>query len=310
MQTREHLSPLRAKKDFAEWASLFSGKIFVKIAAYVDESGRYDKTGQLTGAGQIVVSGWVDWVENWTTFCGQWQSILNKNDAPYFHFAEWAYASYILRSGKEPSSSFSKNPYRKWPLEKLDAFLYELAAVAGGGQKIFVGGFISTRDFSEAKKHPAFSRFAPASDPYQACLNQFFLSFSNEVQQQWQYWKEPVSFFFDKNDDAEWNHAILDAFGAAQKKDARIAELSFVNGKIPPHLPLQAADMICGRNRQLAANFTDPKILMNPSKLDDLLIKPSYLRATLAWKMSVRAEHFSMLSLRHGNYPWRNKNQP
>jgi hypothetical protein len=59
MQTKQK-SPARAKKEFAEWASLFSGKIFVKIAAYLDESGSHDKTGKEKNSGQIVVCGWVD----------------------------------------------------------------------------------------------------------------------------------------------------------------------------------------------------------------------------------------------------------
>ena len=275
------------------------------MVAYIDESGRHDKTGKQTGSKQIVVAGWVDRRENWGKFCDHWQSILDKHKACYFHFTEWAYASFIVRSGKTPSWSFNKNPYKDWPLKKLDAFLYDLAEVAGGGQKVFVGGFVSTRDFAEAKKNLEYSRFAPAKDPYQACLNMFFESFATEVQQQLPNWKEPVAFFFDHNDDPEWNHAVSDAFTASKKRDPRISELSFVNGKIAPHLPLQAADMLCGRFRQIVENFTDPNILPNPSKLDGLLIKPSFLRATLASLQGARADYASLLSLRFGKYPWR-----
>ena len=279
----------------------------MKIAAYVDESGRHDRTGKQKGSGQIVVSGWVDWRDNWSKFCSQWQSVLDKYGATEFHFQEWAYASRIVRSGQISSSSFQENPYRGWNLEKLDSFLYELAELAGGGQRLFVGGFISTRDFDEAKKHPTYSRFAPAHDPYQACLNQFFESFSKEVQQQWPHWKEPVAFFFDRNGDSEWNHAVQDAFAASSKGDSRIAELSFVNSKIPPHLPIQAADMLCSRVRQLVENFTDPEVLTNPSKLDDLLIKPSFLRATPSYMQGAFGDYISMTPLRYGNFPWRNK---
>ena len=278
----------------------------MKITAYVDESGRHHKTGKQTGSGQIVVSGWVDWHDNWGEFCKQWQSILDKYGAPYFHFSEWADASAVVRNVRKPSSSFSKNPYKGWNLEKLDAFLYELAEIAGGGQKIFVGGFISTRDFVEAKKHPAYSHFAPKhGDPYRACLNTFFESFATEVQQQWRYWTEPVAFFFDHNDDPEWNHAVQDAFAASKKKDSRIAELSFVDSKIPPHLPIQAADMLAYRTHQITQKFTDPNILQNPSKLDDLLIKPALLRATPSYLQGTFGDYLSLLPLRHGNYPWR-----
>ena len=135
----------------------------MKIAAYIDESGRHDKTGRAVGSGQIVVCGWVDWADRWAIFCNQWQSILNKyGGETYFHFVELAYASRIIRTKETPSESFHRNPYREWKLEKLNSFLYELAELAGGGQKLYVGGFISTRDFDEAKKHPAFRNLAPA----------------------------------------------------------------------------------------------------------------------------------------------------
>jgi hypothetical protein len=280
----------------------------MKIAAYVDESGRHDRTGKEIGAGQIVVCGWVDWADHWATFCNQWQSILNKYGAEtYFHFAELAYASRIIRTKKTPSESFQKNPYREWNLETLDSFLYELAELAGGGQKLFVGGFISTRDFNEAKKHPAFSHFAPAHDPYRACLNQFFESFATEVQQQWPYWNDPVSFIFDRNDDKDWNHAVKDAFWAAKKGDSRIAELTFADKTIPSHLPLQAADMLAYRVRQLVENFTDPEVITNPSKLDDLLIRPSFSRATPSYMDAAFGDYSSRLPLRYGNFPWRKK---
>ncbi|HXR47544.1 MAG TPA: hypothetical protein VN784_08890 [Candidatus Limnocylindrales bacterium] len=305
MQTKKH-SPTRAKKEFAEWASLFAGTLFMKVVAYIDESGRHDRTGKREGSGQIVIAGWVDWKDNWVKFCGQWQSILTKYDADFFHFYEWVEASKVA-GGRKPPSSFSENPYKGWKLEKLDGFLYELAELAGAGDKIFVGSFISTRDFAEAKKHPAYSRFATAQDPYRACLNGLFESFAVEVQQQWPYWNEPVAFFFDHNDDPEWNHAVHDAFHASKKNESRMAgaELSFVDGKIPPHLPLQAADMIAYRMRQIAGKFTDPKIFPNPTKLDDLLIKPSFLRATPASLQGARMGYPSLLSLRYGNYPWR-----
>jgi hypothetical protein len=308
--TKQH-SRTRAEKDFAEWASLFSGKIFVKIAAYLDESGSHDRTGKQKNSGQIVVCGWVDWRSNWIVFCRQWNSILRKYGADYFHFVEWAYAARIARTGQKPSSSFHKNPYRGWSLEKLDSFLYELAELAGGGQKILIGGFISTKDFSAAKKHPAYSHLAPKhGDPYKECLSTFFESFSREVQQQWPYWNESVSFFFDQNkDNKEWNHSVLDAFKAAKNKDSRIAELSFVDKKICPHWPIQAADMLAYRMRQIAENFTDQTIFPNPSKLDDLLIKPSFLRATPSSLQGARTDYLPLLSLRHGNYPWRNKIQ-
>lgn len=277
----------------------------MKITAYVDESGRHDRTGKQIGSGKVVVAGWVDWRDNWEKFCNQWKSVLRKYDVRYFHFSEWADASAVARNVRPPSSSFSGNPYKGWSLDKLDAFLYEMAELAGGGQKLFVGGFISTKDFVEAKKYPEYSRFAPAPDPYQACLNQFFESFATEVRQQWPYWKEPVAFVFDHNDDSEWNHTVQSAFAASKRRDHRIAKLTFEDSKILPHLPLQAADMLCYRMRQIAEKFTDSKILPNPSRLDDLLIKPCFERATPSYLQATLGDFLSLLPLRYGDYPWR-----
>jgi hypothetical protein len=194
-------------------------------------------------------------------------------------------------------------------LEKLDSFLFRLAEVAGGSQRLFVGGFISTRDFAEAKKNPAYRGFAPAKGPYQACLDQFFESVTAEIQQQWPEWNKSVSFFFDQNkDDKEWCHFVLDAFTAAKERNSRIGELAFADKKEPAHLPLQAADMVAFRMRQIAEKFTDPNIFPNPSKLDDLLIKPSFERATPAYLEATFGDCLSMLPLRYGNFPWRNKN--
>jgi len=89
MQTNPN-SPAQAKKDFAEWASLFSGEIFVKLAAYLDDGGSHDRTSKEVGSKQIVLTGWVDRRDDWAKFCGQWQSVLDKYSAPYFHFVEWA----------------------------------------------------------------------------------------------------------------------------------------------------------------------------------------------------------------------------
>lgn len=87
---------------FKEWASLFSGEIFVKVVAYIDESGRHSKTASQPGSGQIVVAGWADSPKNWNKFCSQWQTILKDFDAPYFHFYEWADASATIRTGRIP----------------------------------------------------------------------------------------------------------------------------------------------------------------------------------------------------------------
>jgi hypothetical protein len=280
----------------------------VKITTYIDESGSHDKTGKLPGAGQIVVCGWVDWSDNWDKFCKKWKSILDKYGAAYFHFTEWADASAVARNIKVPSASFSKNPYDGWNVEKLDNFLYELAEIAGGGQKISVGGYVSTHDFHEAKQHPDYSHHAPKhGDPYKQCLNIFFESFSREVQEQWPYWTEPVSFVFDQTDNAEWRSAVNVAFEAVKNRDSRIAELIFSDKKLYQNLPLQAADMLAYRTRQITEKFLNPDVIPNPSKLDDLLFKPNMSRATPQYILGAISDSLAAMPLRQGNFPWRKK---
>ena len=115
-----------------------------------------------------------------------------------------------------------------------------------------------------------------------------------------------MTFYFDQNnDDKEWSHAVLHAFETAKAKDTRIAELRFVNSKIPPHLPIQAADMLSYRMRQIVEKFTDPESLANPSKLDALLIAPSFLRATPKALQGARDDYHYLMTLRYGNFPWR-----
>lgn len=292
------------KLAFEQWAALFSGKLFVNLVAYLDESGRHDKTGKQEGSGQIVVAGWLDWVDNWTVFCREWQTVLDNYHAPYFHFWEWADASGVIRNVHPPTSDFDKNPYRRWSLSQLDNFLYSLADIAGSGKKIILGGFISTSDFNEAKKRPEYRPFVSKhGDPYKACLSQFFESFPEMVQLEWSSWTEKVSFFFDQNKDSDWNHAVQDSFMLATKKDSRMAELTF--GDMRVNLPLQAADMVTYRFHQIVGKFVDPRTEPVISKLDDLLIKRAMLRAIEADLTGTMADYFSLLPLRHGKYPWR-----
>jgi hypothetical protein len=79
--------PINARRDFKEWASLFSGKLFVKVVAYIDESGTHDETGRQKGSTVAVVAGLVDHRDCWDKFCKDWQSVLNKYSAPFFHSA-------------------------------------------------------------------------------------------------------------------------------------------------------------------------------------------------------------------------------
>ena len=264
-------TPEEAAFQFAEWASLCSGKRFVKVVAYVDESGTHDRTGALKGSSEVVIAGLVDWRDDWIIFCGEWQAVLNKYAAPYFHFKEWAGAS-MAANGKARLSK--KNPYQGWKSERLNAFLLELAEIVGSGNKVLVGGWINTEQFHKAKTSKTIN---PATipcdgDPYAHCLTQFFKNLPNDILSAWPLWTEPVSIFYDWTEDPKWRSAVLGAHAFYRQKDPRIDELTFADKKKPEHFPLQAADMVAHRFRQHAENFNKGKLPMTLPQLDKLLL--------------------------------------
>ena len=284
----------------------------MKLSAYIDESGRHDKTGQKEGSAQIVVGGWVNRSDRWDEFCSKWQAVLKKYDVPYFHFYQWCEACAVARKKRQPSSSYKKNPYQRLTFQRLNSLLFELAEIAGRPDKIIVGSFVPTKDFHAAKTHPDYQHFPRShDDPYHACLHDFFKNLSTEIKEQRPEWgTEPATIFFDQNDDADWNHAVQNAFIAAKENNPNIAELAFADKKIFPNFPLQAADMLAYRFRQIVGKFTDPDALPNPNRLDDLLIKPSMLASNPESVMSMMAGAAAMMPLRYSNFPWRKKINP
>jgi hypothetical protein len=138
----ERTAPQQAARRFKEWASLFSGKLFVMLAAYADES-------ETTGFGAF--GGYVASVDEWEKFGVQWQQILDNHKVDYFHFSEWAMASAVIRGKRPPHSKFKENQYCRWPLSDLDSFLLKLGKVAGMLKKGTFGGYISIEEFNRRK---------------------------------------------------------------------------------------------------------------------------------------------------------------
>ena len=261
--------------EFKEWASLFSGKLFVKVVAYVDESGTHDITGASPGSGEVVIAGLVARPNEWEKFCDEWRGVLNKYAVDYFHFKEWT-AAYLVKNGTiKPFKDFRKNPYQRLECSDLDSFVLELAEIAGHGNKPIVGGWVNTAQFHQAKTGKNInSESVPAGgSPYQHCLNRFFENLPNDILSAWPDWNEPVSIFYDWTEDPKWKHAIIDAHDLARKKDPRIKELTFANKKEPGHLPLQAADMVAYRFRRLAEGLNKGTLPVILRKLDAVLVQ-------------------------------------
>lgn len=267
-------TPQQAAKEFAEWASLFSGRLFVKIVVYADESGTHDPTGAKKGSREGIIGGIAAIREDWTVFCREWRRVLNDYSVLYFHFYEWADASAVARKTKKPSSDFANNPYRHLDLSQLNELLVALAKIAGSGNKIIVGGSVYTQLFHKAK----FSGdIPPNADPYEHCMDQFFESVVGLIGHQRPPWKKlPISFFFDQTDNDVWIKALNNRFRFYQKQYSTFREIAFADKKIEPHLPLQAADMVAYRMRQIGGNWVDKKPPAATPMIDELLFKSTF----------------------------------
>jgi len=273
MIVRHARSPQKPEKEFAEWSSVFGGELFVKIAVYADESGTHDKTGTLQGSKQAILGGIIAPREDWGIFCRAWQAVLNKYQAPYFHFREWSDASAIARRVRDPSSDFhKKNPYHGWESKKLDDFVIALAHVANSGNKLIVGDALHTNRFHKAKLSGDLRPDANLSE-YHA--HHCFISVVGAINIQKPPWKKmPLSFFFDQSGDREWNRVILDTFSFYKAKHPAFKELAFADKKERPHLPLQAADIVAYRTRQIMEKFADGEDHIESwPALDDVLFK-------------------------------------
>lgn len=252
-----------SNSDFEQWASLFSGDIFVKIAIYADESGTHDKTGALDGSQVAIVAGFAADVRTWGRLCNDWQVVLRKYTARYFHFYDFAEASRVARGGRR-DSTYQWNPYRGWKLEKLDAFLFALARIAGSGNKAYLGGQFDTKGF-HATGLPG--------DAHEGCINWFYESAVIEMKLKWPNLQKPVSFFFDQTDDERWQRTILSVHNSRRKANPIIGEITFADKKL--HYPLQAADMLAYRMRQISSKYYghDLKLPHGVPKLDQRLFE-------------------------------------
>jgi len=167
----------------------------VHVAVYADDSGTHDETGKLTGAKEATISGIIGLREDWISFCGEWQRVLNKYKVKFFHFREWSNASAVVRNKRPPSSDFHKNPYRHLDAKQLNDFVVELATIAGSKNKLTIGGVVYTKKHYEAKTK---GEIPANSNPYEFCAAQFFEEFVHILETIRSPWKrQPVSFFFD-----------------------------------------------------------------------------------------------------------------
>jgi len=223
----------------------------MKLVCYADDSGTHDPTGELKGAKQGVVGGIIAPASEWPQFCRNWQAVLTKYNAPYFHFCEWRAASAIARGKRRPTNDDKKNPFNGWSEESLDALLLDLALIAGA--KMTVGGFVLTNEFHLAKTG---GDLPAAADPYEHGLEQFFAEVLSSIHHLRAPWKRGrISFIFDHSDKPGWRRAVNDCFTRYKAKFPTFAAVSFEHKKVA--LPLQAADMVAYRSRRIASQWVE-----------------------------------------------------
>jgi len=263
------ISPSKAERDFREWAALFAGKLFVKLSLYVDESGTHDATGQARGATEAMIAGLVAPVDDWAEFTRRWQRALNKYDAPYFHYCEWSDAASVARGKRKPSSSFKNNPYQGWTHEKLDAFAIGLATIVGTTNAVYVGRGVTTHGFNRLKSSGALAHDA---NPYVGCMEDFYADLMPRIASRCKPWKRmPITVFFDQSGNAAMQKSALDSHRALRKAHPNLKEISFVD-KLE-HLPIQAADMVSYRTRQIESSALEGKTPYIWEAFDSALFK-------------------------------------
>jgi uncharacterized protein DUF3800 len=267
--------PLRQRSsttcsDFTEWASLFSGKIFVKIVIYADESGTHDKAGKLSGSEVTVVAGYAGKVDSWVRFWKDWQCVLKKYSAPYFHYREFSDASAVARNIRPATSKHKKNPYCGWSHQQLDDFFRELATIAAAGSKIKVGGYVDTQRYAEFLKDNPQKQI---SNPQEGSVWMFYEAMVESVNSKWPNFRWPVSVFFDRCENDEWRNAINKVHHSWKKVSPRLKEITFAD-KID-QCPLQAADMVAYRLRQIGAKHCgyDKQIPDSMPEFDRILFR-------------------------------------
>jgi hypothetical protein len=263
---------LQTAKDFAEWASLYGGKIFVDIVAYVDESGTHDITGKLRGSREAVIGGYAAPKGEWIKFQARWRTILRRYRVCYFHFCEWTDAFQVANGNRPATEEFKKkNPYAHLQKSDLDKFILELAAVAGGGDKVVLGNCVHLPNYTKAVNS---GQFLPNANPYHECVKEFFSGFRQTIKMQFPTWNMmPVSFFFDQSD-KRWVSAVHEIYDDARKVNRNFREIAFADKKRVQML--QAADMVAFRSRQMSQNFVDDKIRANWTELDESVFKPVF----------------------------------
>jgi hypothetical protein len=222
-----------ASRAFAEWATLFSERVFVILKVYADES---DTAGQAKKRGApefSVIGAYIAPVEAWNKFNGMWRTVLDSYGVRNFHFREFHSKEHTAIKGSE---------YYGWSPEKRDRFFYDLAMVSCDDLVPLGGGY--PVQIHKEKSGPG--------DPYKHLFMRFFGDVQVALNSHWPEFSEKVLFVFDNTNSRQWRDAAFDMRSSFAFQDARFGGLTFEDDTDPKHLGLQAADFLAAIYRQAA----------------------------------------------------------
>jgi hypothetical protein len=233
------LSKLIKFREYVLYASLGNRHLyflrsFVKIIVYADESGTHDQTGKQTGAECPTIGGYMAYPDDWIKFCDEWKAVLAAYNVPYFHFREF--------NDRDAAQNDQTSPYHGWDKDRRDSFLYDLAEVAG--KQIPIGAMYWQKKHGEV--------LTDYKDyPYRPLIDWFFKGMIEALNER-PYYSGKLFFYFDQSSDLKWKTEFTTTAEEYKKKGLRVAEIRFADKKVYPHWPLQAADMLAYRDRQIA----------------------------------------------------------
>jgi Protein of unknown function (DUF3800) len=150
-----------------------------------------------------------------------------------------------------------------------------LATVAGAGNKLFIGGALDNRSFQQKRESIRLIKPDVFQDEshHRRWIKQFFQSFYTQMQAQWPQVAAPIHFIFDQNDDPDWRNAVLNIYDHCRAKIGKFnfEAVEFMDKKKYP--PLQAADMVAYRFRQLTERNLKGAQIPKLSEMDKVLFR-------------------------------------
>ncbi len=250
----------RAERQFRESVLNWTAKILVFIEAYADETGTHDATGRSQGAEVAGVCGYMAWADDWAKFSGEWQSVLDRNGVKRFHFAEYADK---INGPRKPDW-----PYLGWSDEKREIFIHDLAAIAGRRPLCGVALLVSVRDYNKVMPADVKTHYA---HPYYWCLQGFIEGLLEHAKSKFMLPHSEcakIAVFLDKTTfPHDTARLVLEHLQETADPDNRLSgELTYTDSRVK--LPLQAADLLAYRARQIVYNRIHRGQRIEPGRLE------------------------------------------